>query len=163
MKPGRGPGLNGIKEGNMNKQKKYYITFGAQMGDTLSDAIIGSHLTELIHLLDKYCDYHYAEDIDEFAPVLRVDGDIWHWEFEGLQMLRLLRKKRAITVDIGMPRNRWQNVSPSLIRQFLITNLKLALEAFVDRLKKEKIAVDDERLFDDFKKVEKAYIVNREG
>jgi hypothetical protein len=159
----RGPGIGKeiirIKEDKMIDKNKYYVIFRGQMGDSLSAAIVGSHLTELIHLLDRYCNFPYAEGIDEFAPILRVDGDIGHWEFEGLQRLRLLKKRKYISVDIGMPRSRWKNVSPLLIRQYLLTNLKMALEAFVKKLKKEHIPVDDKRLFEDFSKVEKEYLI----
>lgn len=138
--------------------KKGYVTFGAQMGDTTSDVVVSPQIMELRRLLDKYCDYPYAEGIDEFAPILRVDGDIWYWEFEGLEKLRLMRQRRYITVDIGMPKSRWQNVSAISIREYLIKNMKLAFEAFVKKLQKEHIQVNDKKLFEDFSKVQEEYL-----
>jgi hypothetical protein len=141
-----------------HKKPSTYITFGAQMGDSYVDVIVGSHLMALRKLLEKYCNVPYAEGIDEFAPILRVDGDLWHWEYEGLKNLRLMKKFRYITVDIGVPRKRWENVPPLMIRRYLMDNLKLALEAFVKKLKKEKIPVDDRRLFEDLSKVESEFL-----
>lgn len=60
-----------------------------------------------------------------------MDGEIWHWDFEGCQKLRLSDKYRYISIDIGMPRHRWQGVSPIVIRKYLLENLKQALKLFV--------------------------------
>ena len=69
-----------------------------------------------------------------------------------------MRKYRYITIDIGMPRKSWENVEPILIREYLINNLKKALEQIMMRLKKEKIRVDEKSLLEDISKVEKAYL-----
>jgi hypothetical protein len=145
----------------MIKKDLPYITVSAQLGDPSSSLTIGTHLLELRKLLERECNNHYGEGIDEFAPILRVDGDIWHWEFEGLQKLRLMRKQRYITVDIGVPKSRWQNVTAQEIRQYLLENVKLALEAFVKKLKKEHIRVDEKRLFADFARVERDYLASK--
>ena len=143
----------------MVMRKTAYISIPAQIGGIIADFAVASHLMELRKLLEKYCNVSYAEGIDEFVPVFRVDGDVGYWEFEGLQKLRLMKKQRYITIDIGVPRGRWENVPPKLIRQYLLDNLKLALEAFVIKLKKEGISVDDKRLFEDFAKVERSYLI----
>jgi hypothetical protein len=144
----------------MPERKKPYITFCAQMGDSLANTIVAPHLVALRKLLEKYCNKHYADNIDEFAPILRVDGEIGYWEFEGLQKLRLMKKLKYITVDIGMPRPKWQQASFLEIRKYLFENLKLALEAFVKKLKMENILVDDMRLFEDLSKVATEYLKN---
>jgi hypothetical protein len=143
----------------MDKQEEAYVVIPAQIGDSNASSAVSPHIMDLVKLLDRYCNNHYAENIDEFTPILRVDGDIGHWDFEGLQRLRLMKKKRYITVDIGMPKSRWQNVPPEKIKQYLFDNLKLALEAFVQKLKKEHISVDEQRLFTDLKNVEREYLV----
>jgi hypothetical protein len=142
----------------MEKNKMVYITLAAQMGDANADSVVDPHLMDLRKLLEKYCNYPYAEGINEFSLILRVDGDIGFWEFEGLQKLRLMRKLRYITVDIGVPRRKWGNVSPQSLRQYLLANAKLALESFVKKLKTEQIRIDDKRLFEDFSKVENKYL-----
>ncbi|MHB1457198.1 MAG: hypothetical protein ACYC0V_09820 [Armatimonadota bacterium] len=142
----------------MNTDDNAYITFGAQIGSMEASDAVSPHLIALTRLLRKYCSYKYAPELDEFAPIARVDGEIWHWESEGTQNLRLSKKHRYITVDIGMPRNRWQGVSPIEIRRYLLENFKQALHLFVGKLRKEKYEVDDVHLFEDFEKVEKEYL-----
>ena len=142
----------------MSKNQKAYITFGAQMGDVRADATVASHLISLRKLLDKYCKGPYSPEVDEFAPIARVDGDLWYWEFEGCQKLRWSRKCRYITVDIGVPRSRWENVSPHEMRLYLINNLKHALTLMVSKLKKEKASVNDALLFEDVARVEEEYL-----
>ena len=149
----------GLADGdNMNTDDNAYITFGAQVGDEEADDAVAPHLMALTKLLRKHCNHRYAPELDEFAPIGRIDGEGWYREFEGLQKLRLSKKHRYITVDIGMPRNHWQGVSPIEIRRYLLENFKQALHLFVGKLRKEKYEVDDVRLFADFEKVEKEYL-----
>ncbi|WP_028391111.1 hypothetical protein [Bacillus cihuensis] len=115
---------------------KCYITFGSQMGDRYSAEAEQPHLIELRLLLEKHCNKIYSPQLDEFAPILRVDGDIWFFEFEGCEKLRLYKKQRYITVDIGMPKSKWQNKSSIEIKKYLIDSLVEALNLFVKRIKK---------------------------
>ena len=143
---------------NMSSEDKAYITFGADVGGVEADEAVSPHLMKLRKLLELYCNYRYAPELDEFAPIARIDGDIGYWEFEGTEKLRLSKKYRYITIDIGMPKHRWQGVPPIEIRKYLLENLKQALKLMVQKLKKEKYEVDDVRLFKDFEKVEKEYL-----
>lgn len=139
-------------------EEKAYITFGSQMGDQKAAEAVQQHLIELRKLLKKYCIGPYASDITEFAPIARIDGDIWYWNFEGCQKLRVYKKEKYVTIDIGMPKSRWVNATPLKIRQYLIVNLKQALIYIVDKLKKEKYIVREEDLFRDYKNVETKFI-----
>lgn len=115
-----------------------YITFGAQLGDPKADKAVGRFITQISILLNKHCNKVYCNEVDEIAPAIFVDGDIWYWEFEGLQRLRLSKKHRYIEIHIGMPRSRWEGVDPVDIRKYLINQLRNALELMLKRLKKEK-------------------------
>ncbi|QGM31709.1 hypothetical protein GI482_15595 [Bacillus sp. N3536] len=66
----------------MEIKDNYYITFGSQMGDSASSKAVSPHLDELRQLLYKHFDKIYCGEIDEIAPILRVDGELWYWEFE---------------------------------------------------------------------------------
>ena len=142
----------------MSKDEKAYITFASQMGDQNAANIVQPHLIELRKLLKKYCNEPYSPDIQEFAPIAIIDGDIWYWNFEGCQKLRFNKKERYLTLDIGMPKNRWDGVEEASIRRYLLDNLKEGLNQIVKRLKKDKIQVDDKKLFSDFEKGEKEYM-----
>ncbi|PUB09977.1 hypothetical protein [Paenisporosarcina sp. OV554] len=144
----------------MESKDNYYITFGAQLGDPKADKAVGPHLMELCKLLYRFCDKIYCEEIDEIAPILRVDGELWYWEFEGCEKLRLSKKYRYITIDVGMPRSRWEGINGIDIRNYLIENLKLALELMVKRLKKEKYKVNENGIWTDFAKVEGEFLFN---
>ncbi|MFL0366198.1 hypothetical protein ACH0BF_24715 [Pseudobacillus sp. 179-B 2D1 NHS] len=135
-----------------------YITFSSQMGDENAARAVQPHLIELRTLLRKYCNNTYCKEVDEFAPVLRVDGDGWYWEFEGCEKLRLSKKYRYITIDIGMPRSKWENVEPKGIKSYLFIHLKNALDLMTRRLKKEKYIVNEGDLWSDFKKVEEEFL-----
>lgn len=142
----------------MSENDKNHITFGADIGGMQAANIVQPYLIELRRIFKKYCIEPYSDEIDEFAPIARVDGNIACWEFEGCQKLRLSKKGRYITVDIGVPQNRWDGVESFELRQYLMDNLKLALELMVKKLEKEKIRVDSKRLFDDINKVERDFL-----
>lgn len=144
----------------MEIKDNYYITFGAQMGDSASSKAVSPHLDELKQLLYKHCNKRYCEEIDEMAPILRVDGELWYWEFEGCEKLRLSKKYRYITIDVGMLRSRWEGNNAKDIRNYLIDNLKKALELMVKRLDKEKYKVKENELWNDFAKVEGEFLLN---
>lgn len=144
----------------MESKDDHYITFGADIGDASAGKAVSPHLFELRKLIYRFCDKIYCEEIDEIAPILRVDGDLAYWEFEGCEKLRLSKKHRYITIDIGMPRSRWEGNNAKDIRNYLFDNLKEALELMVKRLKKEKFKVDDNELWTDFAKVEGEFLLN---
>lgn len=143
----------------MENNDNPYITFGAQMGDVKADKTVSPHLQQLKQLLYKYCDNIYCKDVDEIAPILRVDGEGWYWDFEGCEKLRLSKKYRYITIDVGMPRLRWEGIDAKEIRKYLISNLKDALQLMINRLKKEKYVVNDKELWADFSKVEEEFLL----
>jgi hypothetical protein len=142
------------------ENNKSYITFGAQMGDVNADRAVGPHLVELSVLLKRYCQYSYCDGIDELAPVLRVYGKIWHFGLEGCEKMRLSKKHRYITVDIGMPQSKWENKKPSSIKSFLINQLIIALELMIKRLKKETYIVHETELWADIRKVKEQFLFN---
>lgn len=59
-----------------------------------------------------------------------------------------------------MPQARWESKTDFEIREYLIVNLKSALEAMIKRLKKEKYEVQETRLWEDFSEVEKQSLCN---
>lgn len=142
----------------ISNENKAYISFGSQMGDQTAAAVVQPHLIELRKLLKEYCNTAYSPEIEEFAPIARIDGDIWYWNFEGCQKLRYNKKEKYLTIDIGMPKSRWEGVEQRSIRRYLFDNLKEGLLQIVKRLKQEKIQVDEEKLIFDLGRVERAFL-----
>jgi hypothetical protein len=142
----------------LDVEKKPSITFGSQMGDVKAAEAVQPHLIELRNLLKKYCIGLYSNDIDEFAPIARVDGEIWHWNFEGCQRMRLIKKERYITIDIGVPRHRWENVSGQEIKRYLFNYLEEAIHLMINRLKSEKFTINEEDILKDLSAVKKEYL-----
>ncbi|MFD4931935.1 hypothetical protein ACFWMS_24125 [Peribacillus butanolivorans] len=137
-----------------------YITFGAQLGDPKADKAVGQFITRISILLNKHCNKVYCKEVDEIAPTIFVDGNLWYWKFEGFQRLRLSKKHRYIEIHIGMPRERWEIVNTIKIKKYLISHLKTALELMIKRLKKEKYEVNEIDLWSDFAKVEEEFLIN---
>jgi len=129
------------------------ITYGVQSGDRSSAEATVPLLKELRALLSKYTARSYCDAFPEFAIVLRVSGSISSFEGEGCQKLRISRKGRYVTIDIVMPRSRWEGVAPQEIKDFLATMTREALGLIVNRIRKLKLEVDSERLEKDLDQV----------
>lgn len=102
--------------------------------------------------LKRYCNHKYCEELDEIGPVLRVGGYSHDWP-DGCSLLRLSRKSRSITLDIGISNATWRAAkSAQDIVEILVMHMTEAFRLILRRLKKEKYHVDEERLWSDWKK-----------
>ena len=117
------------------------VSVGVQAGDRTAHQAVSRHVLELRTLLRQHCRGPFSREVDEFAIVLRVDGDIWHWEEEGVSRIRVNRKARTISADVGIPRGRWE-VEPDVFRRFLAESIAKALEEMAGHLAKKKLDVD---------------------
>lgn len=135
------------------------VTLGVQAGDERAGQTTEPHFMSLRKLLASVCIGPYSTEVDEFALILRIDGDGWHWNFEGCQKLRRSKKDRYITIDIGVPRQRWDGVSSDKIREYFSKNVELALAMCIEKLKKDKANIDGDALLRDYQKVKEQYLL----
>jgi len=134
------------------------ILVGVQAGDVTSSRATDPHIRPLRNLLEAHCVGPYSPDVDEFSLVFRVDGDIWHWEQEGCDRMRRSKKKRYITIDIYVPRSRWEGVRGIEIRKYLSACVEDAFQRMIGKLRKDKVAVDGDALLRDFAIVKAHYL-----
>ena len=140
------------------KTDKPTVIVGVQAGDLPSDQATNPHLSLMRKLLQAHCRGPYSPDVDEFSLVVRVDGDIWHWEQEGCDRMRRSKRDRYITIDIYVPRHRWQGVKGMEIRAYLAGCVEDAFQRMIAKLKKDKVAVDGDALLRDFARVKEQYL-----
>jgi len=76
------------------------VTLGVQ--SSADDDRTQEHVLTFRKLLRAFCRGPYAVDIDEFALVLRIGGNMQEFA-DGCDRIRRSRKNRYITVDIGFP------------------------------------------------------------
>ena len=123
-----------------------FISIGAQIGGP-ENCPIGDLKVPLYHLLSKHVTSTHCTSIDEFSIVLRVDGTLQKFGKEGLARLRFSKIRRYITVDVQIPEEIWKPLNIEESKQYLVKQVVLALTECVARLKKEKIAVEENTLF----------------
>ena len=85
------------------------ITLGAQTSG--EDNRVDCHILAFRKLLGIHCKGPYSDEIDEFALILRIGGQMQEFDFEGCERIRRSRKQRYITVDLGFPSRRWKRVT----------------------------------------------------
>jgi len=134
------------------------ITLGVQAGDPEAGNTMNSFFMPLRKLLAKHCVGPYSTEIDEFAFVLRIDGKFGYWNFEGCDKLRINRRGRYITIDIGVPESRWRNNDANNIANYLVDCVAQGLKLMIAKLKKSKIDIRDHDLFADFNTVREKYL-----
>jgi hypothetical protein len=134
------------------------FTLGVQAGDKAADAAMSPHYMSLRQLLAAEMSGSYSDDLDEFAPVLRIDGSIWHWDREGVANVRVSKKARHATVDVFVPESVWKGSAAEKIRSYLAEQLQVAFESMLQRSESNKIRVDVQRLKVDLAKVVKRFL-----
>ncbi|HPH28499.1 MAG TPA: hypothetical protein PLA87_16735 [Pseudomonadota bacterium] len=141
----------------MNNTKPTVIV-GVQAGDVPASRSTDPHIRPLRKLLQAHCQGPYSPDVDELSLVMRIDGDIDHWEQEGTDRMRRSKKERYITIDIYVPRARWEGVSGLQIREYLVACVEEAFRKMIDKLQRDKVAVDGDALLRDFATVREQYL-----
>jgi len=129
--------------------QKDVVTIGVQLGDKESDLVVMPHIVLLRRLFNETMKCKYSDEIEEFSLLFRVDGTIWHWEFEGCERMRYRKKEKYITVDIGIPIKRWLNNSSLQLKEYIVHCIKQAFQKFIEKFKKDKINFKEEKLLKD--------------
>lgn len=80
--------------------------------------------------------------IERAAFILRVGGSVRDFPFEGCENVDLNRKKKYISIDVGVPIKRWQGRSDVEIAAYLIDSMWEGLEEILARLAANKIPCD---------------------
>ena len=135
------------------------VTLGMQT--SREDRKTGSHVLEMRRLLAEYCNKSYSPEINEFALVLRIGGEMQEFNFEGCDRIRRNRKARYITLDLGFPSMHWKGAEDSSIRRYIAEAVETGLLCFVNRLERDKTQIDSSRLMSDFARVRELFLTNR--
>ena len=122
------------------------ISIGVQSGGP-EDGDIGRIKVDLYKSFKNSCTSTHCDAIDEYAPVIRVDGSIQKFGEEKIARLRFAKKQRYITADIQVPESVWKPKTKNEIRDYIALKIRESIELFVTRLKKEKLEIDDVSLF----------------
>ena len=93
------------------------VSIGVQSGGP-KDGDIGRIKVDLYKALKNSCTSTYCDAIDEYAPVIRVDGSIQKFGEEEITRLRFAKKQRYITADIQIPESVWEPKSKNNIRDY---------------------------------------------
>jgi len=137
--------------------EKTCIAFGVQSGDVVADETMKPFYMALRQNFADHCQGAYLPDFDKIGFVIRIDGDIWHFDFEGFEKIRIQKKSRVITADIGVTKRIWQGATAD-IKRYLAETILECLEAIVKKLRSAKIDVDDVGLKRDFHKAIDAFL-----
>ena len=95
-----------------------------------------------------HCKGPYSDEIDEFALILRIGGQMQEFDFEGCERIRRSRKHRYITVDLGFPSRRWKRVTET--SKYFAELVETGLLCFARRLTKTGLKSTLQRLISDF-------------
>jgi hypothetical protein len=142
---------------------KYTVKVGVQAGDIPSDEATDPHIGPLRKLLHEICRGPYSPEVDEFYLTLRIDGDIDHWEKEGCDCMRRSRKGRYISIDIYVPRTRWEGVSGIEIRRYLASCVESAFQQMIGKLQRDKTPIEGDALLRDWAAVKERYLSQDEA
>ena len=132
------------------------ITLGMQT--SREDNRTSGPVLEMRKLLAEHCQGPYSPEIDEFALILRVGGDMQEFDFEGCERIRRNQRQKYITLDLGFPSYRWKGAIDNDIRRYIAEAVETGLLCCIRRLEKDKTKVESAKLMRDFAKVRELFL-----
>ena len=139
------------------------ISLAAEIGGQNVPRRILSSVTRLRIKLSEHCRSRYSSEVLGIALAVRVDGELKQYDFEGVDSIRRNKKNKYIGADIGVPSARWKQLSGDEFDQYLFSSVKAAIEMCVRKLKKDRVDIDERRLYSDLSKVEARFLAARTG
>ncbi len=118
------------------------FSISAQFGGGAGSSVLKPHFFELKKALRLAGAAIPCDLLQQMAFILRVDGDIVQFNFEGCENVDLNRKKKYISIDVGVPIKRWRDRSDAEISAYLIDSMWEGLEEMLARLAANKIPCD---------------------
>ncbi len=126
------------------------IQLALESGSSRADKVVAPAYREFNRALEQFAGARYCDSVDRFLIGLRASGEINDFGFEGVDAVRRNKKGRYIFGDIGIPEARWKELAPAQFREYLVEQVRAALQAFVRKLAKDREPVDEARLFADY-------------
>lgn len=130
----------------MNKE---FISLGVQAGDKEANAAVAPHYMQLRKLFAEHCSRGYGASFKEMAFILRIDGEIWHWEKYGCKNPKAKRSGES-SVEIYMPIEVWKGGDSIKINAFLRTELHIGFSLMLAKLESFSVEFDKFKLVSDF-------------
>ena len=122
---------------------------GMQAGDkAAAEAFKALHIGINRALIEK-CSRGYGSGLKSLGFVLRVDGEIWHWEKDGCDKVAG-RRTGSATVDLYVSGTTWRGATEEHLKGILIALLQEGFVLMVNKLKHLKVEFESEKLSLDF-------------
>lgn len=136
------------------------ISVSAQFGGGPGSTLVKPHFFQLKKALLFAGREIPCEVIREIAFILRVDGNIVQFNFEGCERIELNRRKKYISIDVGVPVARWKDRSDLEIAEYLAVSMRDGLEQMLARLRAEKLSCDDATVRTKFEEGMRRYLAS---
>jgi hypothetical protein len=132
------------------------VTLGMQT--SREDNRTSQHVLPLRKLLAAHCKGPYSSEVREFALILRIGGEMLEFDFKGCERIRRNKKNAYITVDLGFPSSEWKGQSDEHIKRYLAQSVETGLRCCIERLERDGVAVEGDRLLADYQQVRQQYL-----
>jgi len=122
-----------------------------------SNEYLVDHIRVIRRIFDELSTACYCDEIEIFHIAMRVDGEVLAFgDREGCNKMRLSRKQNYIANSISFGESIWSD--EMVLHNFLRSNLLLAFQQMIAKLRKEKIQVDGDLLLKDLSKKIELYM-----
>ncbi|WP_271407339.1 Imm12 family immunity protein [Tenacibaculum soleae] len=127
------------------------ITLTAQIGGQDASKIF-SHLVISLRKSLKLIQKDYSTGLDKFKIQMRISGEVSNYkENTGIHYVRLMKTKNYVSGEIILGKEIWrEKTTQEIILDLCYYTEKLFLN-IIDKLKKNKILVENEKLISDLK------------
>jgi hypothetical protein len=127
------------------KMRKSIFIIAAQFGGPDATEKFKPIFLNFKRVLENSCKSKYSDEILELSFIFRVDGRISSWGEQGCNRMRLMRKRKYITIDLGIT-HEILNLLELDIWDFIWREFSRGLDLMIKKIKSQKILFEDEHL-----------------
>lgn len=125
---------------------KEAISISAQFGGTDVGEALKPHFFALKRAFRPAGPSLPCEKITQMAFILRGDGAVHQFQFEGCENIEVNLRSRYISIDVGVPIHRWSGRSALEIAAYLVDSMRQGLSLMLVQLEERKFKCSREQI-----------------
>jgi hypothetical protein len=130
------------------KNEREFISLSAQIGGEDAYERTNDLILQFRKLLARHCVGEFSSEVDEFAIILRIDGNAQKFGFQGPRKPIFRRKQRFVEIEIGVPKARWACQPPEGFEKFLSNVVDQSVHLCISKLGKSNVSLNTSKLLE---------------
>jgi hypothetical protein len=100
----------------------------------------------------------FSSDLNEIAFLIRADGKFQNFRFEGHENIKVDKRDKAVSVDIGVPVDRWRGKTRREIAEYLVGAMRNSISDVLAEASKRGLQADSTLVMEVFERSMELYM-----